>query len=164
MPSILSEIDAIFATKPSKVLINSTTKKVEEKTKKRKNEDPKGNEVIKSGTEEKKKKKKKKTKTSIKDIGSKEEDDEEDLGEVEEIIDPSINILEISNQAGGIDSKTSGSSSKKVLLDDDELAFRDSRGTRAKTEDGLPIYSVEELKIGLGGDTEACPFDCECCF
>ncbi|GAA5920465.1 hypothetical protein JCM1841_003493 [Sporobolomyces salmonicolor] len=47
---------------------------------------------------------------------------------------------------------------------EEEDRFRDSRGTRKKTEDGLPIYDVTELKIGLGGDTELCPFDCECCF
>ncbi|GAA5919158.1 hypothetical protein JCM5296_004094 [Sporobolomyces johnsonii] len=47
---------------------------------------------------------------------------------------------------------------------EEEERFRDSRGTRKKTEDGLPIYDVTELKIGLGGDTELCPFDCECCF
>ncbi|GAA6026699.1 hypothetical protein JCM8202_005620 [Rhodotorula sphaerocarpa] len=47
---------------------------------------------------------------------------------------------------------------------EEEERFRDSRGTRTKTEDGLPIYSTSELKIGLGGDTPLCPFDCECCF
>jgi len=33
-----------------------------------------------------------------------------------------------------------------------------------KTDDGLPIYDIKELNIGLGGDTELCPFDCQCCF
>ena len=32
------------------------------------------------------------------------------------------------------------------------------------TEDGLRIYTEEELKIGQGGDTADCPFDCNCCF
>lgn len=32
------------------------------------------------------------------------------------------------------------------------------------TEDGLRIYTAEELKIGQGGDTADCPFDCNCCF
>lgn len=31
-------------------------------------------------------------------------------------------------------------------------------------EEGLPIYTTEELKVGAGGDTDKCPFDCECCF
>ncbi|EGG04324.1 uncharacterized protein MELLADRAFT_64994 [Melampsora larici-populina 98AG31] len=178
MPShaILSEIDAIFANKASK-------NQPEEKSKKRKNDDSKVQETVKLGTEDKKKKKKKKKNKSKTESESKEEEKEdEDLERVEEIMDPSIKILKNSNQVGAIDSKISGSSSssKKVLLDEEELAFRDSRGTRARTDDGLPIYSVEELNIGLGGasltnlsisisimillDTEACPFDCECCF
>ena len=42
--------------------------------------------------------------------------------------------------------------------------FTDSRGTaRRRTEDGLRIFTAEELKLGQGGDTEDCPFDCQCC-
>ncbi|GAA5993474.1 hypothetical protein JCM11641_002669 [Rhodosporidiobolus odoratus] len=47
---------------------------------------------------------------------------------------------------------------------EEEERFMDSRGTRRKTDDGLPIYDTAELRIGLGGDTELCPFDCDCCF
>jgi hypothetical protein len=32
------------------------------------------------------------------------------------------------------------------------------------TEEGFKIYSTEELNIGKGGETEDCPFDCNCCF
>ena len=46
--------------------------------------------------------------------------------------------------------------------------FFDSRGlkrkTRPLTEDGLLIFTPNELKIGLGGGTDLCPFDCNCCF
>lgn len=46
--------------------------------------------------------------------------------------------------------------------------FFDSRGlkrkTRALTEDGYPIYTPSELKIGMGGGTDLCPFDCNCCY
>ncbi|EUD65450.1 hypothetical protein C922_04190 [Plasmodium inui San Antonio 1] len=35
---------------------------------------------------------------------------------------------------------------------------------RARTPDGLPIYSMEELKMGQGGYTKDCPFECSCCF
>ncbi|CAA9988216.1 conserved protein, unknown function [Plasmodium knowlesi strain H] len=35
---------------------------------------------------------------------------------------------------------------------------------RARTSDGLPIYSMEELKMGQGGYTKDCPFECSCCF
>jgi hypothetical protein len=58
---------------------------------------------------------------------------------------------------------------KQALPEDD--FFQNSRGTRSivttdieRTEDGLPIYLDEELKIGLGKDTPDCPFDCSCCF
>ncbi|BGP00961.1 DUF1764 family protein [Rhodotorula toruloides] len=47
---------------------------------------------------------------------------------------------------------------------EEEERFMDSRGNRKRTEDGLPIYSEAELKIGFGGDTPLCPFDCECCY
>ncbi|KAJ2448847.1 hypothetical protein EV183_005216 [Coemansia sp. RSA 2336] len=47
--------------------------------------------------------------------------------------------------------------------DDD---FADSRGKNSKyTDDGLRVFYMEDLKIGQGeGDTELCPFDCQCCF
>lgn len=49
-----------------------------------------------------------------------------------------------------------------------DLDFFDSRGlkrkTRALTEDGLPIFTPKELKIGFGGGTDLCPFECNCCF
>jgi hypothetical protein len=32
------------------------------------------------------------------------------------------------------------------------------------TEEGWRVYTPEELKIGKGGDTDLCPFDCNCCF
>ncbi|GAA5933417.1 DNA-directed DNA polymerase IV [Sporobolomyces koalae] len=38
---------------------------------------------------------------------------------------------------------------------EEEQRFRDSRGTRKKTEDGLPIYDTAELKIGLGGESSS---------
>ncbi|CAG8515543.1 13156_t:CDS:2 [Ambispora gerdemannii] len=57
--------------------------------------------------------------------------------------------------------------SKRKLKQNDEDGFSDTRGTkiRKKTEDGLPIYSAEELKLNNkgGGDTSQCPFDCHCC-
>ena len=32
------------------------------------------------------------------------------------------------------------------------------------TEEGWKVYTPEELNIGKGGDTDLCPFDCNCCF
>ncbi|KAJ2850508.1 hypothetical protein IWW36_001825 [Coemansia brasiliensis] len=44
--------------------------------------------------------------------------------------------------------------------------FGDSRGKNSKyTDDGLRVFYMEDLKIGQGeGDTDLCPFDCQCCF
>ena len=33
---------------------------------------------------------------------------------------------------------------------------------RKCTEDGLPIFTMDELNIGKGGNTDQCPFDCKC--
>jgi hypothetical protein len=30
--------------------------------------------------------------------------------------------------------------------------------------DGLAVFTEDELKVGQGGNTPQCPFDCECCF
>ena len=30
--------------------------------------------------------------------------------------------------------------------------------------DGLKVFTEEELKVGQGGNTDLCPFDCQCCF
>lgn len=47
-------------------------------------------------------------------------------------------------------------------------SFGDVRGLHKRptrlTEDGLPIWTDKEMKIGLGGGTPECPFDCDCCF
>ncbi|KAJ1963717.1 hypothetical protein GGI12_001879 [Dipsacomyces acuminosporus] len=44
--------------------------------------------------------------------------------------------------------------------------FADSRGKQSKyTDDGLRVFYMDDLHIGEGeGDTELCPFDCDCCF
>ena len=48
----------------------------------------------------------------------------------------------------------------KQRMPDNELF----KPQRKMTEDGLPVYKEDELKIGLGKDTEDCPFDCDCCY
>ncbi|KAJ2720972.1 hypothetical protein GGI07_004286 [Coemansia sp. Benny D115] len=49
---------------------------------------------------------------------------------------------------------------------DADSVFADSRGKNSKyTEDGLRVFYMDDLRIGEGeGDTELCPFDCNCCF
>jgi len=52
--------------------------------------------------------------------------------------------------------------------DDLGLLLTQKQRHRRKTADGYTLYKWEEikkeLKIGLGGTTPSCPFDCECCF
>lgn len=35
---------------------------------------------------------------------------------------------------------------------------------RIDAESGLPVYKAHLLKVGEGGGTDLCPFDCDCCF
>eukprot|EP01038_Epipyxis_sp_PR26KG_P008779 gene8779-11855_t len=35
---------------------------------------------------------------------------------------------------------------------------------RIDAESGLPVYKAHLLKVGEGGGTDLCPFDCNCCF
>lgn len=35
---------------------------------------------------------------------------------------------------------------------------------RIDAESGLPVYKAHLLKVGEGGGTPLCPFDCDCCF
>ena len=52
--------------------------------------------------------------------------------------------------------------------DDMGLLFNKASRNRSKTLDGFTIYKHDEiqktLKIGIGGGSKLCPFDCECCF
>ena len=35
---------------------------------------------------------------------------------------------------------------------------------RIDAESGLPVYKAHLLRVGEGGGTSLCPFDCDCCF
>jgi hypothetical protein len=71
------------------------------------------------------------------------------------------------NEATKSTDKTKKKNDKKKprRLDESEYVERPSR-PRKKTEDGLTIYTEEELGISKGdaGSTPLCPFDCSCCF
>ncbi|KAI7822201.1 hypothetical protein BC939DRAFT_193583 [Gamsiella multidivaricata] len=43
---------------------------------------------------------------------------------------------------------------------DDELEKKAKR----RMDDGLRLFDINDLNIGKGGETELCPFDCQCCF
>jgi Eukaryotic protein of unknown function (DUF1764) len=57
-------------------------------------------------------------------------------------------------------------SSKKLgpkATKDDLFGLEGEAGN--KTEEGFIIYSETELQLNKqGGDTDLCPFDCDCCF
>uniref|UniRef100_A0A453H5L7 DUF1764 domain-containing protein n=3 Tax=Aegilops tauschii TaxID=37682 RepID=A0A453H5L7_AEGTS len=69
--------------------------------------------------------------------------------------------------------KAEGSSKKKSKKEtrgngwepgqDDEV---EEKRPRRRTNDGLTIYSADELGFGKAdaGGTALCPFDCDCCF
>eukprot|EP00729_Bicosta_minor_P013582 gene13582-30541_t len=53
------------------------------------------------------------------------------------------------------------------MMDNDDDDFSDSRGLKRKARkivDGIKVYGEDELKLGTGGGTPLCPFDCACCF
>lgn len=52
------------------------------------------------------------------------------------------------------------------VLTDDQFDPRATKKGRRYTQDGLAIYTEDELNINKAdaGNTELCPFDCDCCF
>ena len=52
--------------------------------------------------------------------------------------------------------------------DDLGLLLNQRQRHNRRTVDGIKIYKNDEiksvLKIGIGGNTKYCPFDCQCCF
>lgn len=46
----------------------------------------------------------------------------------------------------------------------DDLFGTSAQRKRRRDPEGLAIYSAEELRVGEGGGTPQCPFDCDCCF
>lgn len=84
---------------------------------------------------------------------------------VQTVVDPSIAAS--TSGSGKISHSAKSNPVMKARLDEDEMAFLDSRGTgpRKTTEEGHLIYKEDELGIkDSSGDTELCPFDCDCCF
>jgi hypothetical protein len=53
-----------------------------------------------------------------------------------------------------------------VVGSKDDIFGEDSGKGRKRTEEGFAIYSEEELGLHRkgAGETDLCPFDCECCF
>ncbi len=55
---------------------------------------------------------------------------------------------------------------KRVEGSKDDIFGEVTAKGRKRTEEGFAIYTEDELGLGRkgGGDTDLCPFDCECCF
>lgn len=54
---------------------------------------------------------------------------------------------------------------KKVQGSKDDIFGAEAGKGRKRTEEGFAIYGEDELGLGKkGGDTDLCPFDCDCCF
>lgn len=115
-------------------------------------------------TEDKKEKKKNDTEVTLSELEDLEEEDfncntNDNDSDAENLIKGTAFDL----KKDDIFPVSSGATTSKADSD-----FFDSRGlkrkTRALTEDGYPIYSPKEMKIGMGGGTDLCPFDCNCCF
>ena len=58
----------------------------------------------------------------------------------------------------------SSSTRKGSASDPFSLASQNEGNTADFTEEGWRIYTPAELNLDKGGDTELCPFDCDCCF
>lgn len=55
---------------------------------------------------------------------------------------------------------------EKVTGSKDDIFGEASGKARKRTEEGYRVYTEDELGFGRkgGGDTDLCPFDCDCCF
>lgn len=74
-------------------------------------------------------------------------------------IDSIFSGLDVACQSKGMEKRTHEASDSS----DGEKYFPTEEGKRRHYE-GLPVYSIEELQLGSGGDTEDCPIYCNCCF
>ncbi|OMH83735.1 hypothetical protein AX774_g2749 [Zancudomyces culisetae] len=167
------EIDNIFGSKTKKAgsskdksksisvpdsktipAINSSTPaKISKKTKK------KNKNKIKKDTEVKSISKDKETDNKNKDTSDLASNAEQES---------SVIVVDASGHANDskLDAKKNKQTTNSQKFNDDD-GFSDSRGLRngRKTVDTLRVFYFDELKIGEGeGDTELCPFDCDCCY
>ena len=83
-----------------------------------------------------------------------QEYESEELAMLEPVEEEDIDVLSQSASYGLIDSKN-----KKRRIVNPEAPLE-----RIDKETGLPVYKAHLLKVGEGGGTPDCPFDCSCCF
>ncbi|KAK4046071.1 Uridine kinase [Microbotryomycetes sp. JL201] len=140
-----SEIDDIFAAKKPKVATSGASSSLSAGTdQKQSSQATKDGSVALAAS----KKSRKKAKTIPQSSAQITRDEQAVKWQPETVIDSSTTVVTFQDPLAQPQGDTGG----PAQLDDEDLRFIDSRGnTRRKTEDGLPIYTVEELKIGQGG-------------
>ncbi|KAJ1580962.1 hypothetical protein NDA12_000188 [Ustilago hordei] len=86
------------------------------------------------------------------------------LNSVQVVTDTSHTIPTIA-RASGAPAKSRPPNRQTTADDLDRLTDWRATSARKRTDDGLPIFTAAELRLGEGsGDTPDCPFDCQCCF
>lgn len=63
-------------------------------------------------------------------------------------------------QQSSLPTPPAGASKDDLFGEGASLTFKRKRDPVS----GLPLYSEEELRLGGGGGTKDCPFDCDCCY
>lgn len=83
------------------------------------------------------------------------ESDEDSLDDIFEELKSKKKVVDVSKKE----------ECKKKPFQDDMGFTKEGYAKKLKyTEEGYRIYTSEELKLGQGGGTDLCPFDCDCCF
>ncbi|KAJ1028952.1 hypothetical protein NDA18_002585 [Ustilago nuda] len=86
------------------------------------------------------------------------------LNSVQVVTDTS-HTIPTSTRASGAPAKSRPPNRQTTADDLDRLTDWRATSARKRTDDGLPIFTAAELRLGEGsGDTPDCPFDCQCCF
>ncbi|KAK9830433.1 hypothetical protein WJX72_011742 [[Myrmecia] bisecta] len=87
----------------------------------------------------------------------------EPSGDIDELFSQIKKALQ-SKQSKQATAAPAPSSAPKVVGHKDDIFGTGPQKQRRYDEEGLPIYTPDELDVGKGGDTPDCPFDCKCCF
>ena len=86
---------------------------------------------------------------------------EENEKKTEILPDDEDSLDQIFKEVKKVSKEKKSKAEKTTKIEDQKTSAK-----RRYTEDGLPIYTEEELKINNpnAGKTPLCPFDCDCCF
>lgn len=76
----------------------------------------------------------------------------------------SLNSRKNSKRKSAIDEKSSSYGVIQSEYNAIKIVNPEAPLERIDPESGLPVYKAHLLKVGEGGGTPLCPFDCNCCF